>query len=81
MYVKPATDGAKVPDPAMRGTPAYYLPPEGRDVEESDYWVRRVRDGDVVEIHIEMHEAPADGIVKTAVDGNELRSTDEPAAA
>lgn len=47
MYVKPA-QGLSIPDPAMRGTPDYYLPTEGRQVQESDYWTRRLRDGDVV---------------------------------
>lgn len=46
MYVIPAP-GMKVPDPAMAGTPDYYLPPEGRLVQPSDYWHRRVRDLDV----------------------------------
>ena len=44
MYVKP-TEGRQVPDPA-RGD---HLPPEGRNVEPSQYWQRRVIDGDVVE--------------------------------
>jgi hypothetical protein len=42
-------EGFKVPDPVQRGTPDYYLPPEGREVEPSDYWTRRLRDGDVTE--------------------------------
>lgn len=47
MYVVPAS-GLKVPDPQQRGTPDYHLPPEGREVEPSDYWWRRIRDADVV---------------------------------
>lgn len=47
MFVIPAA-GMKVPDPAHpKRSPAYLLPPEGREVEDSLYWTRRVRDGDV----------------------------------
>jgi len=49
MFVVPAA-GLTIPDPAMQGTPDYYLPPEGREVQPSDYWARRVRDGDVTEL-------------------------------
>lgn len=52
MFVKP-NPGRAVPDPA-RGDD---LPPEGREVESSQYWQRRVNDGDVVEASPE--EAPA----------------------
>lgn len=52
MYVKP-TDGRLVPDPA-RGDA---LPPDGRTVEPTQYWQRRVADGDVVEA-----EAPAEPV-------------------
>lgn len=48
MYLIPK-EGLKVPDPAQRGTPGYFLPPEGREVEQSSYWTRRVADGDVIE--------------------------------
>lgn len=44
MFVKP-TAGRKVPDPARGDT----LPPEGREVEPTQYWQRRVNDGDVAE--------------------------------
>ena len=44
MFVKP-TEGRHVPDPA-RGDA---LPPEGREVEPTQYWQRRVNDGDVGE--------------------------------
>jgi len=44
MYVKPV-EGRPVPDPDRGDT----LPPEGRTVEPSQYWQRRVIDGDVVE--------------------------------
>jgi hypothetical protein len=47
MFVIPAA-GMKVPDPAHpKRSPAYFLPAEGREVEDSLYWTRRVRDGDV----------------------------------
>lgn len=45
MYVKPVP-GRIVPDPEMGG----YLLPEGREVAKTQYWMRRVRDGDVVVI-------------------------------
>lgn len=44
MFIKPAA-GLAVPDPT-RGD---VLPPEGRDVEPTQYWQRRLNDGDVVE--------------------------------
>lgn len=44
MFVKP-TPGTRVPDPD-RGD---VLPPEGRTVEPTQYWQRRINDGDCVE--------------------------------
>jgi hypothetical protein len=44
MFVKPAP-GLKVRDPDLRD----FLPADGRDVPETDYWRRRVRDEDVIE--------------------------------
>jgi hypothetical protein len=49
MYVKAAPrviEGMPlvVRDPDMKDL----LPPEGRDVPDTDYWQRRLRDGDVV---------------------------------
>lgn len=44
MYVKP-TEGRQVPDPARGDT----LQPEGREVEPTQYWQRRIVDGDVAE--------------------------------
>lgn len=44
MYVKPIA-GRQVPDPERGGL----LPPEGRAVEPTQYWFRRLQDGDVVE--------------------------------
>ena len=45
-YLIPAP-GLKVPDPAVVTTPDRHLPPEGRLVEASGYWQRRINDGDV----------------------------------
>jgi hypothetical protein len=45
MFVKPLK-GRSVPDPA-RGD---LLPVEGRNVEESSYWFRRLAAGDVVRV-------------------------------
>lgn len=43
MYVKPAA-GLVIRDPDLKDM----LPEEGREVPETGYWNRRVRDGDVV---------------------------------
>lgn len=45
MQLKPVA-GRQVPDPDKGG----YLPVEGRNVQPSVYWYRRIADGDVVEI-------------------------------
>ena len=45
MKVKPAP-GLDVRDPELRDL----LPAEGRDVPCTDYWLRRLRDGDAVEV-------------------------------
>jgi len=55
MFLKPAP-GRLVPDPERRDT----LPPEGRTVASSQYWQRRIADGDVV------IAAPATGKKKEA---------------
>lgn len=44
MFVKPLS-GRNIPDPDKGG----FLPPEGRAVEASAYWLRRVSEGDVFE--------------------------------
>lgn len=44
MFVKPA-EGRLVPDLELRD----FLPPEGRKVTPSEYWTRRLLDGDVTE--------------------------------
>lgn len=44
MYVKP-TPGSTVPDPQRGGS----LPPEGRNVDVDQYWLKRIAEGHVVE--------------------------------
>ena len=44
MFIQPI-EGLTVPDPDRGDT----LPPEGRNVEPTQYWQRRIADGDVVE--------------------------------
>jgi len=51
MYVKPAP-GLSIRDPDLKDL----LPVSGRLVPDTDYWLRRVRDNDVIEA-----EAPAEG--------------------
>ena len=45
MHLKPKP-GMKIPDPEKGG----YLSPEGRPVAPTSYWLRRITDGDVVEV-------------------------------
>jgi hypothetical protein len=52
MYIQPIL-GRNVPDP-VRGD---LLPPEGRDVEPTQYWQRRLKDGDVAEATPESENA------------------------
>lgn len=53
--------GMKVPDPDQLETPQRHLPPEGRVVGKTDYWYRRLRDGDVTlgELPAEAPSPPA----------------------
>lgn len=44
MYVKPV-EGRQVPDPEKGG----FVPPEGRHVGHTQYWLRRIADGDLAE--------------------------------
>jgi hypothetical protein len=46
MFVVPAP-GLKVPVPEARPPLARHLPPEGAEVEATEYWRRRIADGDV----------------------------------
>ena len=71
MFVKPA-EGLTVREPVSRRI----LPVEGQEVPENGFWMRRLRDGDVVEA-----EPPAE--VKQAAMMDEaaaLPKTDEPEA-
>lgn len=54
MFVKPIPDRT-VPDPARGDS----LPPEGRTVEPTQYWLRRIADGDVVEAAPQPEAVPA----------------------
>ena len=47
MNIKPAS-GQKIPDPEKGG----FLPPEGREVEATAYWLRRLAEGDVTEVEV-----------------------------
>lgn len=47
MYIIPKP-GLVVFDPSQMGTPMDRLPPEGREVQPSMYWTRRLIDGDVM---------------------------------
>lgn len=53
LNVKPAPEKS-VRDPVLRDV----LPAEGRRVERSDYWLRRLADGDVVELTDTPADAP-----------------------
>ena len=53
MFVKPAT-GLVIPDPDRGGV----LPAEGRDVPPTEFWRRRLRDGDVVAATAPIAEPP-----------------------
>ena len=55
MQIKPKR-GRSVPDPA-RGD---LLPSEGRNVEESSYWLRRLAAGDVEKVATEEKKAVAE---------------------
>lgn len=59
MFLKPTSSDVRVPDPSQAGTPGYWLPADGREVEPSMYWARRLRDGDVVEATAPAAPAPA----------------------
>ena len=44
MFIKPKT-GLMIRDPEMED----FLPSAGREVSKNSYWIRRLRDGDVLE--------------------------------
>lgn len=54
MYVKPAP-GMSIRDADLKDL----LPAEGRDVPDTDYWQRRLRDGDVVAAKEPVAPAPS----------------------
>lgn len=56
MYIKP-NQGIKIRDPLTRA----FLPEEGTNVEESGFWLRRVRDGDVTVVRENQTAAVAVG--------------------
>jgi hypothetical protein len=43
MYVRPAP-GIKIRDPDLMD----FIPAEGREVPDTGFWIRRLRDGDVI---------------------------------
>jgi hypothetical protein len=53
MKVQPAP-GRQIPDPEKGG----FLPPEGRDVEATAYWLRRKADGDETEVEVKPKKEP-----------------------
>ena len=48
MFVKPATPDLLVANPEALAPMPRYLAPEGADVPDTEYWRRRIADGDVV---------------------------------
>ncbi len=67
LFVKPAVAGLIVRDPERNFQP---IPEDGIDVPAQPYWLRRLRDGDVVEVK---------GAVDAAADGVSVQ-VEEPAA-
>lgn len=59
MQVKPVS-GRQVPDPEKGG----FLPPEGRAVEATIYWLRRLAEGDVVTVDLDAKPAKTKGADK-----------------
>jgi hypothetical protein len=49
MHLRPALPNLLVPDPDAPPH-ARWLPPEGRDVPDNQYWRRRLADGAVVRV-------------------------------
>ena len=48
MFVKPTTPDLLVANPEARPPMPRHLPAEGAEVPDSQYWRRRIADGDVV---------------------------------
>lgn len=59
MFVKPVA-GRLVPDPERGGD----LPPDGANVPDNQYWLRRINDGDVVEGTVKTENGPDAGKAK-----------------
>lgn len=55
MFVRPAV-GLKIRDPETGN----YLPEPGQIVPRSSFWLRRLKDGDVVECQLGIGTAPAE---------------------
>lgn len=62
MFIKPVTrliDGVsteiKLRDPVLRD----FIPSEGRLVENSGYWQRRINEGDAIEVQEEQESSPS----------------------
>lgn len=70
MRVK-AAPGRLVRDPYTHAQ----LPPEGRNVSKTSYWLRRVRDGDVIEID---GERPAPEPVEPVEEDDATETPPEP---
>jgi hypothetical protein len=56
VFIKPAVEGAHVPDPHTHAG----LKAEGEWKPASDYWLRRLRDEDVVETEAPAPAAPVE---------------------
>jgi hypothetical protein len=50
MFVKPATPDLLVANPEARPPMPRHLPAEGAEVPDTEYWRRRLADGDVVPV-------------------------------
>ena len=48
MFVKPATPDLLVANPEAISPMPRHLPPEGAEVPDTQYWRRRIADGDVI---------------------------------
>lgn len=58
MHVRPAHPDLLVANPEARPPMPRHLPPEGAEVPDTEYWRRRLRDGDVVPVPAEAEAAP-----------------------
>lgn len=65
-YIRPV-DGLRIADPETGA----YLPPEGAVMPRSGFWLRRLKDGDVIETAKIAPAAPKDVKVIRAEQGKE----------